>query len=669
MIKQLTFQPTFVQPNVGKPTPEQRPVFKTSSPAPDTFSLSKTRQKPPDNRTNPPAIHFGHQLTRQDYVVSHGYDLPITLDTAGRTLQMLMINALYKQAQEDSSNLKYELHSNLRDFPRKFAPTKPESILALADAITLIGRPVDAIIQGSPGSISLFPLLTARLNPSGRLYMGQHADLNMGPFTTEFGGTLHDSHIQRERRNEFIRDLETLIMITSGEKNRSKVSNDLNGGKALTPLECLAYGSKGLIDAILIGDRFVLTRQQLDEYYRSQDWGKNNKKIQRFNSSQNSIEKIPVSFLMPLEKYNTASVTTVSSTRPLYQTLGQEKDDTEPFEVYRRDIGQAFSKHPIPKRFLRESVSGKSNSTAQLHWKNTFSVPAVIYDDWIMMESGFNQFSAEQTRQALQALENKKIEQRQSGKQPGHIKILLNSNGGRISALDEIRNEIAQSSLPVDIIAYGMAASCGGVLLSSATGNRLGTMNARILIHQNRWPAQGIETYKQNDYHNDSEQLWLEKSCAQISKSSGRDFNDVWQDMKQDTWLNPLEALFYGSRGLLDGVLVDSNRALTKTDVLSYLKTDPGTQQFLNEKYHRKTPSENVDAYLQDHLQKLREPNRYHDPGQWEKEYGQDPLNNPLKTLITLAPQARPLEQIPELAGSASHAGNSVDQFIVHNQE
>lgn len=613
-----------------------------------------------------PQIRFGHQLTKSDYVVSQGAFVPMTADTSAKTLMALMQNALMKLGQGDLSNIKYAPHS--------YESSYPNDAKATADNLILLGRPVDTVIESIAGPAALYSILMSRvISDQSRAYIAKDATITLGPHEFGAGGKNHDQQIRREFFNEHFRDLESLVSIATGKTDRVAISKDLNSAKELNALEALAYGEKGLADAILMGSDKVLSREKLLEFYQSKGWDPktDRSQIDSFNQEPDSLEEIPAEFLTPLIEYNKHSVPSElqlkRNTRRNYHSIG---DGIEDFAVVKRRLGgdpRQISEAYIDKPTLRDRINGTPDLTSRIELltgKPLFSFPGVIYDDTILFHSAFTDFSVDQVQRAIEALDEKK--QRQvdaNGNGPSNIKILLNSPGGAGFALEELRSTIHQQNTPVDVIVQGMAASAGAYLLASATGNRFATPSAGIMFHQSLGYSSG--NFQQQNEQLDNTQALNKKLAGVLANSTGRDIKDIWRDMKQDTWMNGLEALFYGPKGLLDGILVGPNNAITKEDVLEYLKTDSEVQGFLKEKYGKDNPDENVQEYLDDRLHKLREPNRIHDPEEWEKVYGADPFENSLKTIMAVAEKSKPLDEIEKLKGSAPRSQPTIDQFVV----
>jgi ATP-dependent Clp protease protease subunit len=612
-------------------------------------------------------IRFGHRLTENDYVVSQSMSTPITANTADKTLSALMQNAILKLSQLDFSNLKYSLHAS--------ESQGVHNVTAAADNLLLVGRPVDTFIQSDAGPRALFPLLTARmLNNGSRFYMSKEASIALGPYETFRGGTLHSQLTQREYANEFFRDLEALIQTTTGKTDRAQINRDINSARNLNALESLNYGKKGLVDAVLVGTDQVLSRAKLDEFYKSKHWDPetDQEKIAEFNAKPDSIDDIPKEFLTSLNEYNESSVAPDMTVAPLRRNAYQSATmmPPQPIMINHALNGQGISSVLIDKQNLNERIKSAPNLTGRTeYWlgalkdaPDLLNLLGVLYDDTIHFHTEFTEFSADKITHAIHVLSNKKQQAKATGVEPSNIKILVNSPGGYIHAAEEIRSAINQIEMPVDVIAQGMAASCGSYLLASATGNRLATPNARIMIHQGASGFYG--NTKESDEHTDNLEANEKKYAQVIAKSSGRDVKEVRRDLKQDTWMNSLEAMFYGPKGLVDGILVASDKAVTKDDVLEYLKSDPDVQAFLAEKFGKKDAEANVNAYLNEHIKGLREPNEVHQAEKWEKLYGRDPLLNPQFTLQKLAEKAKPLSET-KLKDSASRPQQTIDHFNV----
>jgi hypothetical protein len=135
-----------------------------------------------------------------------------------------------------------------------------------------------------------------------------------------------------------------------------------------------------------------------------------------------------------------------------------------------------------------------------------------------------------------------------------------------------------------------------------------------------------------------------------ISIASGRPLAQVWEDMKIDVWLNPLESMFYGEKGLTDVILVGQEKAITRQDVLTYLNEALGSPDA-------------AQAYLKKRLDGLRSGNRSWRP---EDHPENDPFENPLKTIQEVAKRsAKPLAQISQMADSLPRAKTTANFYVV----
>jgi len=606
-----------------------------------------------------PGLRFGHALTKDDYVIAHSASVPIDSSTAAKTLQSQMNTLLFKLAEGDTSHLTYSIES---------IPDNGSSIsgvTAMADNLTLLGHPVDTFIQSQASAPALLTLQNTRLNPNARFYMGKNAVITFSPGLRFMIGKNPDIQITREFLNEFQRDLETLLMHTTGETSREKIHEDLNSKQEYNALQALAYGKKGLTDAILVGKDKVLTREKLDEFYLSKGWTSKHeqKKMDDFNSDIHNLEEIPDTYLKPLNEFNAGSVAPemlpVSNPRTSYHEVSMPKQ----FILFQRMLGNnQFSIIPS-KPFKKEFIDANLSPVAQnQRWMGT-PLPGILFDDVIHMSSCFTDFSAKQVIQALEALDEKKSALKEAGLEPSNLKLLVNSPGGHLHALEAIRHTIAYQETPVDVIVQGFAASCGGFLLASATGNKFATPNSRILLHPST--SGHYSALEHMNQELDSLHVVNQKLVDIVSHATGRPAKEVSKDFNRDFWMNPTEAMFYGPKGLVDGILVGADKVITKDQVMDYLTHDEETQAWLKNKYGHEQGEDNVKAYLDDHINSLREANRVYKPAEWKEKYGQDPLSNPMETILKLTPKAQSLDKVEHLKQSVTKPQVTVDHFPV----
>jgi ATP-dependent Clp endopeptidase proteolytic subunit ClpP len=634
-----------------------------------------------------PQIRFGNKLLDDDYVVKHPIDTEVNGSSAAQTLRLMMLRDWIKRDQRDPSKLKYTLSAH--------GSTWFHHEAALGDNLLLLDRSVDTLIQGHAGPASVFAMMMARMADSnlppderGRCYMSQDATLQMGPITHGLGEKNHDQQILRENANENARAKESLIMEVTGETSREKVYGQLISNRQHNAAQALWYGKRGLVDAVLIGHDQVLTRAGLERYYQSRGWLKegadesleifNPAAIAEFNRSALNLSKIPKSrFLEPLDKYSEGSVVPPSVLKhprhgnPPRAELSNSSDNQS--SIIKRIAGQHlqigvgsldnFEPKLREKLPMTIAVDNGPDYAGRLAIFGAMPSPGVIYDDLIYFNDLFNDTMAQQMEHALTELQKKKEQQ----KDPSHIKILLNSPGGYVSAGSVFRGTIRHmpSKTKVDVIVQGIAASCGAWLLASATGNRLATPFARIMIHQAASKHSGPLNLVNGQA--DNVQAITDNIAEAVAKASGRSPDAVRGDFRQDTYLNTLEALFYGPKGLLDGILVGPDRAIVREDVENYLRTDPEVQAYLNQRFPSSEykSKDKVRLYIQDHLRNLRKPDRIHEPDEWELSNSRDPFKNPTKTLMALAPKAQRIQDIKKLQGSAPRRQEEINQFIL----
>lgn len=305
----------------------------------------------------------------------------------------------------------------------------------------------------------------------------------------------------------------------------------------------------------------------------------------------------------------------------------------------------AAAKMPLEKVSLKLRVKEANVKQARFNMANIPGERSFLEDDVIFFNDGFVDETAEQMTDALTALDVKKRQEAD----PSNVKIMVNSPGGSIWAGMDIRSTINQMKSKVDVIVTGMAASCGAYLMSSATGVRMATPNARIMIHD-AWWSLGAQT----DVHYNDRIDYLDRSTRNfveaIADASGRPFESVWEDMKIDVWLNPLESMFYGEKGLTDVVLLEGNKAITKADVKAYLVEQMGSEAAFN-------------SYAESKINSLRSGKRSWKP---EDHNENDPFGNPLKTIQLVAQRfAKSVSEIQALQKSTPRPNTTMNHYVM----
>jgi len=535
---------------------------------------------------------------------------------------------------------------------------------ALADAVTLIATPVDVIVTAAIGP----DVLKAFLSATGKRYMLAGASIYLGVIkNTAPYGKNNASQVRRNLFNDYHADLQTLLMQITGETDRVKVYRDLLRAKSYSSLEALAYGKQGLVDGVLMGPDAVITRQDLNAFLKGKRWTADEQA--EFLRHYINIYQLPTRPLSSVSKL-TIPVGTLSFYDPLKKpekadkgeksASGTDEKNTDD-KATRADDKKAsqkalpeepvfyFGEKKLDKLPLRLKAS-KEKAAKRLFVEHlSTAANGILDDDVIFFNDGFNDETAEQIADALVALDHKKV----AAKSKSHIKILENSPGGSVWSGQELRSLIKTLHTPVDVIVYGMGASCGSWLLCSATGNRLATPNARIMIHE---AATQITSQTPHDHFNETldglHQSTLDY-IAIVADACGRPFADVLEDFNHDVWFNPVECLFYGTNGMLDGILVSHNTVITKREVAQYLESQLGSKA-------------KVAAYIKAKLNAKRDPQL---GMTWQPEHHDeaDPFENPLKVIAAVAKQAKPLESSRQFKGSAAHAAKdrTIDYFNV----
>lgn len=583
--------------------------------------------------------------------------VPINASTVAQIQRGLLLQSIAKNG--DGSSLKLYLG------PCDSNKYRLQDQAALADTMTFIYHPVDTIIRSGSSP----DVLKAFLATTGKRYMLAGATLYMGVITNSAPyGKNKASQVRRQLANDYLIDLQTQVMLKTGEADRNKVFKDLLSARGLNAMEALYYGTRGLIDAILIGHDQVVTRVELEAYYRGNKMDA--QAIADFNKHYINVYKLST---RPLRDFSPESVP--EGTTSLYKSLKKpgnpdekkdekKKEENPPAEMAAEPVKPATASEPAKPRtpvfYIGEkkiedypliSRAVKDKSPRRIMVENLNEVNnGFLDDDVIFFNDGFRDETAEQIGEALVALDHKKV----SEGRKSHIKILENSPGGSIWSGQELRSIIKSLQTPVDVLVYGMGASCGSWLLCSATGNRYATPHARIMFHEAASELRHPTPHDHfNEMHDDLDQATLDY-VAIVAQATGRPFEDVLKDFDLDVWLNPVEALFYGPKGLIDAIIVDYNRVIVRQDVEKYLvEVLGGKSQF--------------KRYVETKILEKRDPRQ---AMEWRPELHRedDPFDNPLKVIAVVTERfATPLSEVKSLRGSApdTAAERTIDFFNV----
>ena len=131
------------------------------------------------------------------------------------------------------------------------------------------------------------------------------------------------------------------------------------------------------------------------------------------------------------------------------------------------------------------------------------------------------------------------------------IHLYINSPGGQVYSGYAIYDAMHLVSADICTVGVGICASMAAILLASGEdGKRHILPNARVMIHQPLGGARGQAT----DVEIQAEELLLAKDnlVEILAKHTGKDPEQVREDMERDNYMSADEALEYG---LVDSVL------------------------------------------------------------------------------------------------------------------
>ena len=125
------------------------------------------------------------------------------------------------------------------------------------------------------------------------------------------------------------------------------------------------------------------------------------------------------------------------------------------------------------------------------------------------------------------------------------IKVFIDSPGGDVDSAYAIFDMIRFVKPKVTMIAMGLAASAGAlILLAGERANRFGLPKSHYLIHQPLSGVRGVAT--EIEIHAKEIEKTRQKINALISQETGKSMNQVEKDTDRDYWLNAEEAAAYG---------------------------------------------------------------------------------------------------------------------------
>lgn len=642
----------------------QKPVFSSKARFNGTPAVADTV-----SFRHPGALRFGNILNK-----NHGLRLPLdvdlNLDQSAQVQRAVILKSIEKKALGDNSHLTFFVDS-APDF------NWPAAADGLADALRMADVPVDTVIKSYLGIEGLKPFLSA----TGKRFMYDRARIVMGPPQGWYNGPVHEANARVRLYNEKQRDLEWLIMDRAGKSSRTEVIEDLRRGEQYNALTALAYGSKGLVDAVIVGEDDLLTRAGLEAYYAAHNLAGDDKAADRaeFNGKYDSINQVVAwarqhGKLQTVGQFSSDSVAKKPS--PLYTTAaGRDATDVTPSDHEKaQDLIADLSK-------LIDKLNGGSGTVAKKKTakpKTTFHiytgkkpgdsltrldrqldiigkenrrrieiehVPAGLggtyMRDTLYFPQGFDVKTGNQFEAALLELFEKKKEQQAKKLPVKNILVVENSPGGMSIVTEQLRSVIEHGGVPVDVLIQGMGASGGSKLVSMATGNRFATPNAIILLHQTRGGS-SVGALDQVNASNEGMNYSSEGYKKLVAERSGRPYEEVKKDFMLDFWINSVESMVYGKNGLIDAILVDNDRVLTRQAVMDFI-------------VEKKGGKEAAEAYIEQHFANRREGENQALPKN-HREINDDPLSNPLQVIEELVRRGKavPMASVPQFADSTA---------------
>ena len=125
------------------------------------------------------------------------------------------------------------------------------------------------------------------------------------------------------------------------------------------------------------------------------------------------------------------------------------------------------------------------------------------------------------------------------------IKVFIDSPGGDVDSAYAIFDMIRFVKPKVTMIAMGLAASAGAlILLAGSKEERFGFPNSHYLIHQPLSGVRGVAT--EIEIHAKEIEKTRQKINALIAQETGKSLEQVEKDTDRDYWMSAEQALKYG---------------------------------------------------------------------------------------------------------------------------
>jgi len=174
--------------------------------------------------------------------------------------------------------------------------------------------------------------------------------------------------------------------------------------------------------------------------------------------------------------------------------------------------------------------------------KNSPNIPSLEDHHYYIFSSDFDNSS---TSDAMSFVIARNL---MNGKdRPKHIKMIINSPGGSVSAAFALIDTMKGSRIPIYTYGLGEIASCGLLtFMAGEKGKRFITRNTAILSHQFSWGTIGKEhelMASVKEFENTSARI-----IAHYKKCTGQTEATIKKYLlpAEDVWLTPKEAIKYG---------------------------------------------------------------------------------------------------------------------------
>tara|TARA_R110000868_G_scaffold189695_2_gene433130 strand:- start:174215 stop:175012 length:798 start_codon:yes stop_codon:yes gene_type:complete len=143
------------------------------------------------------------------------------------------------------------------------------------------------------------------------------------------------------------------------------------------------------------------------------------------------------------------------------------------------------------------------------------------------------------------------------------IDLHINSGGGSIVAGMTVYDTMQYIKPDVRTVAYGMVASMGSFLsCAGAEGKRLALPNTEVMIHQ---PLGGFQGQASDiAIHAENIQKIKSRMTRMLAYHSGQNLDQMVKDCDRDNYMTAYEALNYGKKGLIDGIVFKNGAAALK---------------------------------------------------------------------------------------------------------